>query len=120
MAARSRKLALPLALLVLLLTSTGAGQSEPERLYRARTWRQVCQQKVGPLKAPPGARWVGIRCQNTSSAPVYVGGDELTTETGWPICADATQCASAQVELFVTQLSCIAPQPQAVRCMVWE
>ena len=59
-----------------------------------------------------------VRCQNTSSTEVYMGGSAVTTAQGYPVCA-ASGCADAAITVDASMVNyCIvAAGTQTIRCI---
>tara|TARA_R110000824_G_scaffold28637_2_gene96014 strand:- start:921 stop:1286 length:366 start_codon:yes stop_codon:yes gene_type:complete len=60
-----------------------------------------------------------VKCQNPSATALYFGGSEVETGTGFPVCADTRQCASAQIDLDANlSLYCVVALGSArIRCI---
>ncbi len=59
-----------------------------------------------------------VRCQNTSSTEVYLGGSAVTTAQGYPVCSGSGCADSAlTVDASMVNYCIVASGTQAIRCI---
>ena len=61
--------------------------------------------------------YTSVRCGNPSAAPVYIGGADVTTSDGYPLCSDTRSCPEMAATFNVGVASCrVALGTVSIKC----